>query len=85
MLFIFTKYARKQWQKFSPEVQALLTKKLQFFKTEQVFRQNIQPIKDIPPATHRLRIGNYRLILLVEDSKKEVLVLKVGHRREIYR
>ena len=33
----------------------------------------------------RLRQGDYRILYEVDDSKKEVLVIKVGHRREVYR
>jgi mRNA interferase RelE/StbE len=32
----------------------------------------------------RLRSGNYRVIYTVEDDRQMVLVVKVGHRREIY-
>ncbi len=33
----------------------------------------------------RLRIGDYRVLYTVEDSELVVLVLMVGHRKEIYR
>jgi mRNA interferase RelE/StbE len=33
----------------------------------------------------RYRIGPYRLISRIEDSRVVVLVLRVGHRSEIYR
>jgi mRNA interferase RelE/StbE len=33
----------------------------------------------------RYRVGPYRLISRIEDSRVVVLVLRVGHRREIYR
>jgi mRNA interferase RelE/StbE len=33
----------------------------------------------------RIRIGDYRVIYTVERKELLVLVLKVGHRREIYR
>ena len=32
----------------------------------------------------RYRIGDYRLICLIEDNKLIILALSVGHRREIY-
>lgn len=32
----------------------------------------------------RYRIGNYRLICEIEDEEVLILVLEVGHRREIY-
>ena len=33
----------------------------------------------------RYRVGDYRLICKIEDDRVLVLVLRVGHRREIYR
>ncbi len=32
----------------------------------------------------RYRVGNYRLICLIEDEKLTVLVLRAAHRREVY-
>ncbi len=34
---------------------------------------------------YRVRSGNYRVVYRVEDDRLLVLVVKVGHRREIYR
>jgi mRNA-degrading endonuclease RelE of RelBE toxin-antitoxin system len=33
----------------------------------------------------RLRLGDYRLICKIEDDRLIVLVLRVGHRKEMYR
>jgi len=33
----------------------------------------------------KYRVGDYRLISKIEDDRLIVLVLRVGHRREIYR
>ena len=32
----------------------------------------------------RLRHGDYRIIYEVNDTDQEVLIIKVGHRREVY-
>ena len=34
---------------------------------------------------HRLRRGPYRIVYAVNDAALEVVVIKVGHRREVYR
>jgi mRNA interferase RelE/StbE len=34
---------------------------------------------------YRLRVGDYRIVYRVQDRILVVLVLKVGHRREVYR
>lgn len=33
----------------------------------------------------RYRVGDYRIICEIQDKKLIVLVLRVGHRREVYR
>lgn len=33
----------------------------------------------------KYRVGDYRLLCRVEDDRLVVLVLRIGHRREIYR
>lgn len=32
----------------------------------------------------RVRVGDYRIIYEVEDQKLIILVLRIGHRREVY-
>jgi mRNA interferase RelE/StbE len=36
-------------------------------------------------ALYRIRQGNYRVLYSVEDEALIVLVIKVGHRRDVYR
>jgi len=33
---------------------------------------------------YRIRQGNYRIVYLIEDEHLIVLVVKIGHRRDIY-
>lgn len=35
-------------------------------------------------AGYRIRVGNYRIIYEIIDKKLEIIVLLIGHRREIY-
>lgn len=36
-------------------------------------------------ATFRIRTGDWRLLYAVRDRELTVLIVKVGHRREVYR
>ena len=38
-----------------------------------------------PAALFRVRQGDYRVIYWVDDAHRTVEVIKVGHRREVYR
>ncbi len=44
----------------------------------------IKRLKNHPLADFRLRVGNYRVLFDVDWKKKQIQVLKVGHRREVY-
>jgi mRNA interferase RelE/StbE len=33
----------------------------------------------------RIRQGDYRIVYTIDDSQKTVIILRIGHRREIYR
>ncbi|HEU0129089.1 MAG TPA: type II toxin-antitoxin system RelE/ParE family toxin [Pseudonocardiaceae bacterium] len=37
------------------------------------------------PAALRIRVGDYRIVYLVQDQQLIVLVLGLGHRRQVYR
>jgi len=37
-----------------------------------------------PTPFWRLRIGDYRAIYMIEEEAKRVIVLFIGHRREVY-
>lgn len=35
--------------------------------------------------TYRIRVGDYRIVYEIYDARVVVIVVKVGHRREVYR
>lgn len=37
------------------------------------------------PGAYRIRVGDYRVIYTIDDGRLIVLVVDLGHRREIYR
>ena len=34
---------------------------------------------------YRIRQGDYRILYLIEDASSTVTIIKIGHRREVYR
>ena len=38
-----------------------------------------------PAALFRVRQGQYRVIYTVDDARHSIEIIKVGHRREVYR
>lgn len=48
-------------------------------------RQKGKVLKGYLGGFWRYRVGDYRLICDIEDKEKRILVLKVGHRKDVYR
>jgi mRNA interferase RelE/StbE len=42
-------------------------------------------IKKLDDDIYRLRVGDYRIIYQIQDQALIILVLKVGHRKDVYR
>lgn len=34
---------------------------------------------------YRIRQGQYRIIYLIDDERREVTIFKIGHRKDVYR
>ena len=43
------------------------------------------PLAGEHPGYWRWRIGDYRVVARIEDARVLILVVRVGHRREVYR
>lgn len=43
-----------------------------------------KPLQYSLKACRRLRVGNYRIIYKIESEKNCVLIVKIGHRKEVY-
>ena len=63
---------------------------------QQRLKSKIDPLANTPrphgseklsgtDQLYRSRVGDYRIVYAVEDERLLVLVVKVGHRREVYR
>jgi Cytotoxic translational repressor of toxin-antitoxin stability system len=48
-------------------------------------RQTGKPLKRPLAGLWRYRVGDYRVVCQIEDDRFRVLVVKVGHRKDIYR
>jgi mRNA interferase RelE/StbE len=59
-----------------------LKKKIQ---TEEDPRRFGAPLHDDLAGLWKYRIGDYRLICTIEDNKLVILVLKAGHRKNVYK
>ena len=51
---------------------------------EKLPNQDITKMKGDNPF-HKVRVGNYRIIYEIQDDVLLILIVKIGHRKDIYR
>ncbi|MBU0471183.1 MAG: type II toxin-antitoxin system RelE/ParE family toxin [Nanoarchaeota archaeon] len=77
---IFDKVAIEQLNKLPKNIRSRIFKKLQDSKNNPFhFFERLTNKK-----TYKLRVGNYRIIADIQKRKIAILVLYVGHRKNIY-
>ena len=79
---VFTKNGEKDLQKLPLEIQKRIVKKIEFFSSQENPLLFSKPLVNIPPTTHRFRIGDYRIAFYVLDET--IYVEKIKHRRDVY-
>ena len=82
---VFTDRAKKQLKKFDKHISALilgwLEKNIEGSKNPRIHGKGLLENRS---GQWRYRIGDYRVICNIQDREVIVLVLEIGHRREIY-
>ena len=78
---VYTKTAAKDIQKLDTVVKKRLKSKLETYSKDPI--AYAKKLTDFSLGTYRWRIGNYRITFDIE--KDFIVVLRVRHRREIYR
>lgn len=81
----FSQTADKQFQKLDTFTQKMIAK---YISTNLEGSQNPRmlgkALKGNLQGYWRYQVGKYRLIVEIQDDKLVILVLKIGHRREVY-
>ncbi|HZL79875.1 MAG TPA: type II toxin-antitoxin system RelE/ParE family toxin [Candidatus Limnocylindrales bacterium] len=79
---ILSRSARKQLDRFSGETESRLLAKL----TELEANPRPSGCKKLKNRdAWRIRVGDYRVIYEIHDKVLQVIIVTVGHRREVYR
>lgn len=82
----FSKLAKKQLKSLDKQAQTRILDFLEDRIGRSVDpRLSGKPLAGTFSGLWRYRVGDYRIICQIEDEKLVVLVVAVGHRREIYR
>lgn len=79
----FTPLALQQLRKLSPEIRQRIIKKLEFFLSTDKPLDFASHLTNYNLGQYRFRIGDYRVTFDVDESA--IVILTLGHRREIYK
>jgi len=77
---IFTPNSEKQLKKLPKEIQVRIINALKRIR----IRPEAYLTKLVDDPAYKFRVGDYRLIIDIIHDKLILLVVKVGHRRNIY-
>lgn len=75
--------AEKQLRKLSQKDQISVLKRIQELSWEP--RPNRSRKLRGQDNIYRVRVGYYRILYSIEDKHLTIIILKVGHRRDVYR
>jgi mRNA interferase RelE/StbE len=77
---IFSDKARQQIKKLEREDQERIISALERIR----IRPGAYVTKLVGDPGYKLRVGDYRIIMDINNNELQILVLKVGHRKNIY-
>ena len=78
---IITNRAAKDFKSLNPTIQKMLFQKLKLMETSP-FEHSIK-LKDKNLGTYRYKAGEYRIIFDLDVDK--LIILRIGHRKDIYK
>lgn len=78
---IYTKSASKDIQKLDVVAKRKIKKKIEGYAQKPLFYA--KKLSNSALGDYRWRVGNYRVVFDLDGKK--IVILRVGHRREIYR
>lgn len=80
---IFSDAARRALDKIHPQPRARMIARAEALASDP-FPPGAKRLHG-PEYSYRIRVGDYRVIYEVQHDRLVVLVVRVGHRREVYR
>jgi mRNA interferase RelE/StbE len=78
---VYTFRSLKDIRKLEGNIKTRIGKALRRYEQDPL--KYSEKLKDPKLGTYRFRIGEYRVIFDIEDD--EIVILRVGHRKDIYR
>ncbi len=75
--------AEREWRKLPREIQPRINRSL--LALENTARPHGVTKLSGSSDRWRVRVGNYRIIYRIDDAARQITVLRIAHRRQVYR
>lgn len=67
-----------------PHQKIIKAKLLILAANPEALKNNIRRISGVDEPLYRLRVGSYRIIFKKDKNSLVILIIRIGHRKEIY-
>jgi mRNA interferase RelE/StbE len=78
-----TSHAVKDLKKLTPSIRQKIIKQIQALSSNR-FPPQFKALVGKNVAQYRLRVGDYRILYDVYEVEQVILILRLGHRKDIY-
>lgn len=79
----FTDHGKRDLEKLPRNIRLRIVAKLQFFSKISQPLIFSKPLINLPPATHRFRVGEYRIAFYISENC--LYIEKIKHRKDVYK
>jgi mRNA interferase RelE/StbE len=76
--------AQRQLRKLDDEVRRRIARRIDGLAVEPR-PPGVTKLTGVTPAVYRIREGQYRVLFTIDDDELLVLVVRIGHRSDVYR
>lgn len=80
----FSRQAERELKRLSRQDQKRISDKIDALSQEPR-PSGVEKLKGRGQDAYRIRVGMYRVLYAIPDRELIILVIKIGHRREVYR
>ncbi len=85
MIYVFKSSALRDLKKLPRPIQKQIIQKLNYYVASGQPLHFAHAIKDHSLGEFRFRISDYRVLFDVDEAHGQMIVLAIGHRKDIYR
>lgn len=82
---VLTPHAARDIKRLSKNILARVDRAILNLESNPYRHLNIKYLRDSRLADFRIRVGSYRILFDIDAPNKIVVILRIGHRKDIYK